>query len=159
MKVNNGCDLEPRIILALETNGISDNVRQHISDCETCRDTVIAGDWMKKFAATPLEEGVLPKPAIIWLQSQLMQQRSALGTLAQAMSWGQTIAFGALAFAWAVLLSWKWSALETLAGAVRSGEVVWSVLQGAVHTPVVLTVVMLTCATIALAFQSVLLEE
>lgn len=156
---NRDCDLEPRIILALETSGISDTVKQHIAECERCRDTVIAGGWMRQFAATPLEQGVLPNPAIIWLKSQLLQQQSALGVMAQAMSWGQTIAFGALAFAWAVLLSWKWSALETLAGAMRSGEVVWSVLQGAVQTPLVLTVVMLTCATLALAFQSVLLEE
>lgn len=154
------CELEPRILAALEASGISDNVRQHVTECEVCRDAVVVNDWMARLASFPVEEAALPNPTVILLKAQLLQQSSTLGALAQAMSWGQAIAFGVLAACWGVLLTWKWSAIEAFANAVQTSGMLLTALSGAAsQMPLLLTIVVLSCATVAMAFQSVLFED
>lgn len=145
---------------ALASDGVSASARQHLLECEVCRDAVLVDEWMTALASAPLEERVLPDPTIIILKAQLMQQKSAFVSLAAAMSWGQTIGFGVLALCWALLLSWKWAAVEALVAAFGSRGMAWSAATAfAAQMPFVLTVVLLACATVAMAFQSVLLEE
>lgn len=156
----NECGLESAIVGAVASEGISENARQHLIGCETCRDAVAADAWMKEFASLPQPEPALPDPALIWLKAEFMRERVTLSQLTQSISWWQTFGFAAIASGWALLLTWKWSTIESIVAAIDSGVMLWSLLNDSiVSTPFLLTLVMLTCATIAMAFQSVLIEE
>ena len=155
-----GCELQDRIVAALSSAGISDNVRQHLTQCESCRDAVTADQFMKALAAEKIAEPVLPDPALIWLTTQLFQQSRTLYGIAQSTTLWHTAGFGVVALAWTLALTWKWEALEAIFSKGQPGSILLSLMNSsALSMPFVLTLVVLTCATIALAFHSVAFEE
>jgi hypothetical protein len=156
----NRCELEEKIVAALASAGISDSVRQHIAECETCREVVSVDAFMKEFARTPIEEPALPDGSVIWLKAQLMQQDRTLVSIVQSSSLWQTVGFIVVALAWAITITWKWSAVEllfkTFEGSVSFASVANSPL---LSLPFITTIAVLACATVGMAVQSVLMED
>jgi hypothetical protein len=153
------CELEPEILRATNAAGISDTVRQHLAECELCRHTVAADVWMKEMAAQPVTEKPLPDPTLIWLKSQLLQSEGALFHLGQSTSFLHSVGFGLIAFAWAILLSWKWAAIDTFLRNFDAPGAVMSMMNAQLFpVPLVFTIVILSCATVGLAFHSAMAE-
>ena len=153
------CELEGEILHALSTSGISDVVRGHLSTCELCRNTVEVDGWMKAFAAERIDQAPLPDSSMIWLKAQLMQQDGAFAQLRKSMQTLHTIAFAVVALAWAVVLSWKWTAVRGVMAQLHGGGSVLALLQPqVVSTQLLLMICTLMCATVAVAFHSAMAE-
>jgi hypothetical protein len=155
----NRCELEDEILRALNSAGISESVRQHLVECELCRHTVAADVWMKEMARQKLEEAPLPDPTLIWLKSQLLQNEGTLFHLGQSTSFLHTVGFGLVAFAWAILLSWKWTAIDSFVRHFDSAGTLLAAMNAQLFSlPFVFTLVVLSCATVGLAFHSAMAE-
>lgn len=153
------CELESQIVAAIHVEGISDSARQHLVDCEICRDAVAADAWLKSYAARPVDTRALPDSSMIWLKSQLMSQGRDLEKMAGSMGVLHSIGFGVLALAWSLVLTWKWSALQALMASLRPGEMMLSVFSSQFSISFITVFVVLLCATLGLAAHSVLIEE
>lgn len=153
------CELESQIIAAIHVEGISESARQHLVDCEICRDAVAVDAWLKSYAAHPVETRALPDPSMIWLKSQLMSQGRELEKMAGSVGTLHSIGFGILALAWSLILTWKWSALQALMESLRPGEMMLSVFSSHFSVSFLTVLVVLICATLGLAAHSVLIEE
>lgn len=155
----NHCELEDEILRLTQAAGISDAARRHLMECEVCRNTVAADAFVREFAAQPIEERRLPDATLIWLKAQLLQSDGAIFQLRQSLSIVHTIAFGLVALAWALLLSWKWTALSAFfTHAADMGAIVSALHAQLFSIPFVLTIIVLSCATVGLAFHSAMAE-
>lgn len=154
-----GCDLSSQIVKALQSDGIGESARQHLADCETCRNAVAADAFMKSVAAEPVEMRKLPDASLVWLKSQLLEQGRDIERMATSATLTQTGGFAVLAIAWAAVLTWNWDSLQALMRNAGGGNLVGLLSASHSFVPLLTTLVLLATATLALAAHSVLLEE
>src|SRR5262245_19622855 len=53
------------------------------------RDEEVVKDWMRQFAALPLEAPPLPEPAYLWWKAQLLKQWDAQRSVTAPLEWGE----------------------------------------------------------------------
>lgn len=156
---SNRCALEDEILRAVASSGISETARQHMEECELCRYTVQAESWMHALSDSELLPTSLPDPTMIWLRSQLVEQDGALFHLRQSLTLLHTAGFGLVALAWTMLISWKWEALRLFINELHTaGAVVAALNAQLLSLPLIVTLTLLTCATVAVTLHPALAE-
>lgn len=156
---SNSCELEAQILALLAGAGLSDVARQHLASCETCTSLVLSDEYMKTLSAQPLEQTSLPDASMLWLKSQLLAQDGGLAQLAGSAAALHSIGFALVAMAWAALLSWKWEALGAFLATMRGSGALQAAMGAQLSIPLIMTLVLLGCATVAIAFHSAFAEE
>jgi hypothetical protein len=118
---------------------------------------------MRDFAAIDDRDHILPNPSIVWLKAQLLQQTRTVDRAARPMTIVQTIAYGIVAFGWAVLLTWKWSAIEAWAHTLTPSHFVLAATGTTAAQSLTVTfflvVAALSSATVMLALHTILAED
>jgi hypothetical protein len=124
---------------------------QNPATCDECAAAAAADAWMRDFAA------------IVWLKAQLLQQTRTVDRAARPMTIVQTVAYGIVAFGWAVLLTWKWSAIEAWAHTLTPSHFVLAATGTTAAQSLTVTfflvVAALSSATVMLALHTILAED
>ena len=154
-----GCSREAELIGALRRGELPAELRDHALACESCREAAAISIWMNRMAAES-RPATVPDPALLRLKASLMQQRRLEQRALQPLHALQWIAYGAIALAWAAVITWKWGVIQrfmetfSLSGLVASSA-------GASHVSLssILMLVMLACATVVVTMHTVFAEE
>jgi hypothetical protein len=123
---------------------------EHIASCEECSVTAVVHPWMKRFAALPDREHILPHPSILWLKAQVMRSSAEVARASRPMTYVQIAAYLIVAAGWAGLLTWKWDAVQAM---LKPFESPFSSLA------TFATLLVLATVTVTLALHTILAEE
>lgn len=150
-----GCDREMELIGALRRGELPADLRDHARGCGACSEAANVSVWMNSLCSTMERSIPAADPMVVYLKAQLLASLPREQRELQPLHLLQRAAFAAVALAWAVLLTWKWDAIQSfsvdraLAGAIG----------GAVLSPSLIALVFaLGCVTILVTVHTALAE-
>lgn len=154
-----GCELEESVLTALASDGISGRVREHLRECTSCRDVVVADGWMKSYAARDIDQAALPDPALIWVTHDVMRTTSRFSAFTRTAGRFESLGVSMLALGWALLFAWKWDAFAMLLQVQPASEMLFSILNAQLLTlPFIATLTALVCGSLVMSFRGVLID-
>ena len=106
------CPHEPNVLRAVKEDRWTDSLRGHLADCEDCAAAVSVAPWIDRFSRISDREHILPDPSIVWLKAQLLRGTADVARVARPMTIAQWTAYFVVAFGWAAVLMWKWTAVD-----------------------------------------------
>ena len=118
--------------------------------------------WMRQFASIDDREHVLPDPSVIWLKARVMQSVKDEQRASRPMTIAQITSYTVVAACWAIVLTWKWAAIQAWLDAFRPSHVILGAgaqQAASVSMPFLLTLIILGSATVIVAMQSIFAEE
>lgn len=150
-----GCEREMELIGALRRGDLSAELRDHARGCGACSEAAKVSVWMNSLASATERTAAQIDPMVLFLKAQILATLPGEQRGLQPLHLLQRAAFALVGLGWAVLLTWKWDAIEAfsvdraLAGAIG----------GAAFSPSLIAVVFaLGCATILVTVHTVLAE-
>lgn len=158
--MNDVCRREPDVRHAAETDGWTDELREHAARCADCAAAAAVAPWMTSFARMPDREHILPDPSVVWLKAQLLRNTIAVERATRPMSALQIASYLIVAAGWAALLTYKWEAIEALITRFSPRGIVMAGAGGmSLSMSAVAAFVILSSLTLALALHTILAEE
>jgi hypothetical protein len=157
----NACRFEPQIIEAAERDQWSTTLREHLASCDDCIAAASVSPWMQRFANTGDREHRLPDASIVFLKARLMQGSIELRRASRPMDVVQMLAYLVVAGGWAMLLTWKWKAVELwLKGFTPTGILIpGSARSDSLSMSFFAIVIVLASMTVMLALHTIMAEE
>lgn len=158
--MSEACRFEPQVLRAAQEDRWTDVLRTHVSWCDDCVAAMSVAPWMGQFARMSDREHILPDPAIIWLKAKLLQNTKEVNRVTRPITVMQMAAYAIVAAGWAVVLLWKWDAIEAwLHTFTPSGMVARVAGAQSLSMSFFAIVLVLASMTVTLAMHTILAEE
>jgi hypothetical protein len=159
----NGCPMERDVIRAAANDAWPEALRAHVSTCEDCTAAAEVATWMQGFAADDVREHPLPDPSVLWLKAQLLRSSATVERASRPITNLQVGAYVVLAAGWALLLRFKWSALQAwlhgFTPAALVTKAAGATATASISTTMILTLIVLASLSVMVALHQILAEE
>lgn len=106
------CEYEGAVRSLARTGSADAAVRDHLTRCETCRQTLAVAGFMLQLADAAAAPPRLPDPGMLWWKAQLLQRWDAQRQAAAPLETGQHVQVGVGVAGCAGLLVWLWPHLQ-----------------------------------------------
>ncbi len=116
------CDREAAVREMIRTGPDEAPLRDHVAECEACRETVVVAEWMQQLAALQAEPPRLPDPGTLWWKAQLLQRWDAQRRASAPLETGQRVDVAIGVAGCAVLLAWLWPRVQSWSAEVMASE-------------------------------------
>jgi hypothetical protein len=143
------------LIRALRRGELPADLRDHARGCAACSEAANVAVWMNSLASATERTLAPADPMVVYLKAQLLASLPRDQRALQPLHLLQRAAFALVGLAWAVLLTWKWDAIQgfsvdrAIAGAIG----------GAALSPSLIALVFaLGCVTILVTVHTALAE-
>lgn len=160
----NGCLMERDVVRAAANDAWPEVLRAHVSECEDCAAAAEVAPWMQSFAHEDMREHPLPDPSVLWLKAKLLRSNVAVERAARPITNLQIGIYVTLATAWALLLTFKWSSIQTwlhgFTPAALLTKAAGATVTSSISAPTVVTILVLAALTVMMvALHTILAEE
>lgn len=158
--MNNHDSIERRILESAGAGRMPEELRGHLAECATCRETATVTGFMMKLAGIE-KDAPLPNAGIVWLKAQLLQNRQIQDQASQAISQVQRTTWIVIVGCWAAVLAWKWEMVSSWMNDASLSRLIMSSISGndGISLPFVLALLGLMTATALFAVHSMLADE
>ncbi|MGA7615345.1 MAG: hypothetical protein WBX15_09195 [Thermoanaerobaculia bacterium] len=106
------CPFESRV--ASIRQEATPEIDAHLEQCESCRRTVLVTRAMRDLVSEPIAQRSLADPRLIWLKSRIVGHREAVARARRPFELASFAAYLIVACSWALVLVWKWPAIQAL---------------------------------------------
>lgn len=159
----NGCPMERDVIRAAANDAWPEALRAHLATCEECSAAAEVAPWMQGFAADDVRERPLPDPSVLWLKAQLLRSSSTVDRAGRPITNVQIGAYIALAAGWALLLRFKWSAIQawlhSFTPAALVTKAAGATATASISATMILALIVLASLSVTVALHQILAEE
>jgi hypothetical protein len=159
----NGCPMERDVIRAAANDAWPEALRGHVATCEDCAAAAEVATWMQGFADDDVREHSLPDPSVLWLKAQLLRSSAIVDRAARPITNLQIGAYVALAAGWALLLRFKWNALQAwlhgFTPAALVTKAAGATATASIPATMIVALIVLASLSVMVALHQILAEE
>ncbi len=154
------CAHEAGILRAASEDRWTDELREHLLECDDCVAAMSVAPWMTRFSRMSDRDHILPDPAVVWLKAKLLQGSADAARASRPLDFAQFAAYGVVAAGWAALLTWKWDAVRAWMGGFTPATIVTHAARaGTLSMSFFALVFVLASFTVMLGLHTILAEE